>query len=185
MDGSRHLWHFISSSRYLPKKYRDIIEPVISRTAYFAVPENMLLAMLTERDAILEPLEIGELSRQGKLAQMVIVFVDSLFLLLTFELQTMLRALIDWQACNVIPPTVIIHISSHVLLKMMQDDMPMDGRDFIKFPSHTQADERIVKLVTEASRKRVGPHNRDGIIRATLKSRKQMSQFESKKHYKK
>ncbi|GBN34686.1 hypothetical protein AVEN_116956-1 [Araneus ventricosus] len=46
-DGSRHLWHFISSSRYLPKKYRDIIEPVISRNVYFAAPENMLLAMLT------------------------------------------------------------------------------------------------------------------------------------------
>ncbi|GBN35964.1 hypothetical protein AVEN_70650-1, partial [Araneus ventricosus] len=87
MDGSRHLWHFISSSRYLTKKYRDIIEPVISRTAHFAAPENMLLAMLTERDAILELLELGELSRQGKLAHMVIVFVDSLFLLLTFELQ--------------------------------------------------------------------------------------------------
>ncbi|GBO24689.1 hypothetical protein AVEN_261185-1, partial [Araneus ventricosus] len=67
-DGARHLWHFISSSRYLTKKYRDIIEPVISRTAHFAAPENMLLAMLTERDDILELLELGELSRQGKLA---------------------------------------------------------------------------------------------------------------------
>ncbi|GBM39845.1 hypothetical protein AVEN_45801-1 [Araneus ventricosus] len=47
-DGARYLWHFISSSPYLPKKYRDIIEPVISRNAYFATPENMLLAMLTD-----------------------------------------------------------------------------------------------------------------------------------------
>ncbi|GBM00750.1 hypothetical protein AVEN_150915-1 [Araneus ventricosus] len=47
-DGARHLWHFISSSRYLPKKYHDIIEPVISRNSYFAAPENMLLAMLTD-----------------------------------------------------------------------------------------------------------------------------------------
>ncbi|GBM85711.1 hypothetical protein AVEN_163043-1 [Araneus ventricosus] len=65
--------------------------------------------------------------------------------------------LINWQACNVTPPTVLIHISSHELLKMIQGDVPMDGKDFIKFPSHTQAVERIVKLVTEASRKRVGP----------------------------
>ncbi|GBM65236.1 hypothetical protein AVEN_114777-1 [Araneus ventricosus] len=47
-DGARHLWHFISSSRDLPKKYRDIIEPVISRNAYFAAPENMPLAMLAD-----------------------------------------------------------------------------------------------------------------------------------------
>ncbi|GBN97407.1 hypothetical protein AVEN_219435-1 [Araneus ventricosus] len=46
-DGARHLWHFISSSRYLPKKFLDIIEPVISRNAYFSAPENMLLAMVT------------------------------------------------------------------------------------------------------------------------------------------
>ncbi|GBN40926.1 hypothetical protein AVEN_195795-1 [Araneus ventricosus] len=64
---------------------------------------------------------------------------------------------------------------------MIQDDVPVDGWEFIKFLSHTKAVERIVKLVTEASRKRVGPQNRDGFIRATLESRKQMSQFESKK----
>ncbi|GBM25594.1 hypothetical protein AVEN_181710-1 [Araneus ventricosus] len=61
--------------------------------------------------------------------------------------------LIDWQACNVTPPTVLRHISSHELLKMVQDDVAMDGWDFIKFPSHTQEVEIIVKLVTEASRK--------------------------------
>ncbi|GBN54223.1 hypothetical protein AVEN_229851-1 [Araneus ventricosus] len=59
--------------------------------------------------------------------------------------------LIDWQPCNVTPPTVLRQISSHELLKMIQDDVPMDGRDLIKFPSHTQAVERIVKLVTETS----------------------------------
>ncbi|GBL86720.1 hypothetical protein AVEN_217440-1 [Araneus ventricosus] len=89
--------------------------------------------------------------------------------------------LIDWQPCNVTPPTVLGHISYHELLKMIQDDVPMDGRDFIKFPSYTQAVERIVKLVTEASRKRVGSQNRDGFIRATLESRKQMSQSSPKK----
>ncbi|GBM28882.1 hypothetical protein AVEN_43592-1 [Araneus ventricosus] len=91
----------------------------------------------------------------------------------------------DWQACNLTPPTILRHISSHELLKMIQDDVPMDGRDIIKFSSHTQAVDRIVKLVTEASRKRVGPQNMDRFIRATLESRKQMSQFESRKDYKK
>ncbi|GBN45680.1 hypothetical protein AVEN_36276-1 [Araneus ventricosus] len=80
--------------------------------------------------------------------------------------------LIDWQACNVTPPTVLRHISSHELLKMIQDDVPMDVWDFIKFPSHTQAVQRIMKLVTEASRKRVGPQNRDGFIKTTVESRK-------------
>ncbi|GBN05636.1 hypothetical protein AVEN_115889-1 [Araneus ventricosus] len=62
--------------------------------------------------------------------------------------------LIDWQAFYVTPPTVLRHISSHELLKMIQDDVPMDGWDFIKFPSSTQAVERIVNLVTEAYKKK-------------------------------
>ncbi|GBM52086.1 hypothetical protein AVEN_131106-1 [Araneus ventricosus] len=89
--------------------------------------------------------------------------------------------LIDWQACNFTPPTVLRHISSHELLKIIQDDVPINGWDFIKFPSHRKAVERIMKLVTEASRKGVEPQNRDGFIRSTLESRKPMSQFESKK----
>ncbi|GBM05460.1 hypothetical protein AVEN_94757-1 [Araneus ventricosus] len=79
--------------------------------------------------------------------------------------------LIDWQAFYVTPPPVLRQISSHELLKI-QDDVPMDGSDFIKFPSHTQSVERIVKLVTEVCRKKVGRQNRDGFIRATLESRK-------------
>ncbi|GBM66146.1 hypothetical protein AVEN_68276-1 [Araneus ventricosus] len=47
-DGARHLLHFISSSRYLPKKYCDISEPVITRNACFAFLDNMLLAMSTD-----------------------------------------------------------------------------------------------------------------------------------------
>ncbi|GBM66144.1 hypothetical protein AVEN_68274-1 [Araneus ventricosus] len=45
------------------------------------------------------------------------------------------------------------------------DDVPMDGWEW-------QAVERIVKLVTKASRKRVRQQNRDGFIRAILESRK-------------
>ncbi|GBM98216.1 hypothetical protein AVEN_152292-1 [Araneus ventricosus] len=93
--------------------------------------------------------------------------------------------LIDWHAFNVSPPTVIRHISCPELLKMIQDDVPMDGWNFIKFPSSTQAVGRIVKLITEASGKRVGPQNRDAFIKATLESIEQMSQYESKKYYNK
>ncbi|GBM69936.1 hypothetical protein AVEN_13800-1 [Araneus ventricosus] len=60
--------------------------------------------------------------------------------------------LIDWEACNITPPTVLRHINCHELLKVIQDDVPMGGWGFIKFPSHTQTVTRIVKLVTDASR---------------------------------
>ncbi|GBN53744.1 hypothetical protein AVEN_269472-1 [Araneus ventricosus] len=76
--------------------------------------------------------------------------------------------LIDWQACNVTQPPVLRQISFDELLEMIQDDVPMDGWDFIKLNLHKQAVERIVKFFIEACRKRIGPLNRDGFIRATL-----------------
>ena len=48
-DGARHLYHFIQSSRYLDQVSRNVIDPVISRNAYFASPENILLAMETDK----------------------------------------------------------------------------------------------------------------------------------------
>ncbi|GBM61890.1 hypothetical protein AVEN_239155-1 [Araneus ventricosus] len=178
-------WHFISSPRYLPKKYCDIIEPVISRNVYFAAPENMLLARLTGERCHIRTLAVRRIIKAREIGpddNCVRRFVTSAA---NFR-ATDYVDLIDWQACNVTPPTFLRHISSHELLKMIQDDVPMDGWNFIKFPSYTQAVERIAKLVTEASRRRVGPQNRDEFIRATLKSIKQMSQFESKKkNYKK
>ena len=47
-DGVRHFHAIISRSRYLSPKYRNIVDPVIHRNAYFAQPENILLAMISE-----------------------------------------------------------------------------------------------------------------------------------------
>ncbi|GBL74497.1 hypothetical protein AVEN_235433-1 [Araneus ventricosus] len=89
--------------------------------------------------------------------------------------------LFDWQAFHVTPLPVLRQISSLELLNMIQDDVPMAGWDFLLLNFlHI-----LVKLVTEASRKRVGPQNRDGFIRATPESRKLMSQFKFRKDYKK
>ncbi|GBN96867.1 hypothetical protein AVEN_266714-1 [Araneus ventricosus] len=170
-DSTRHFWHFISSSRYLPRKYRDIIEPVISRNVYFVAPENMILSMLTDERCHIRTLAARRIIKARE------IFPDGncvrRFVIPAVNFQaTDYVDLIDWQACNVTPPTSLRHISSHELLKMIQDDVPMDGWDFIKFPSHTQAIERIVKLITEASRRRVGLQKRNLFIRATLESRK-------------
>ena len=53
----------------------------------------------------------------------------------------------------------------------------------IDFPCHTQAVERCIKLVTEASNAVCGDNKRDGFIRATLLSRKQMPTFNTKKQF--
>ncbi|KAE9521573.1 hypothetical protein AGLY_018037 [Aphis glycines] len=47
-DGARRLWKLISASRYLSTELKAIIDPVIQRNSYFAHPENLFLAMLTD-----------------------------------------------------------------------------------------------------------------------------------------
>ncbi|GBN17975.1 hypothetical protein AVEN_161558-1 [Araneus ventricosus] len=57
-------------------------------------------------------------------------------------------------------------------------------REIQKFPCHTQAVERCIKLVTEASNKVCGHEARDGYIRATLKFRSVMPNFSKKSDFK-
>ena len=52
-----------------------------------------------------------------------------------------------------------------------------------KYPCHTQAVERSIKLVTEAAAAVSGPESREGFIRTTLKSRSIMPVFETKKDF--
>jgi len=52
------------------------------------------------------------------------------------------------------------------------------------FPCHTQAVERSVKLVTEASIAVCGQTRRDGFIRSRIESHRIMPQFHSKKDFK-
>ena len=51
-------------------------------------------------------------------------------------------------------------------------------------PCHTQAVERLIKLVTEASEHVCGEAEREGFIKNTLESRKNMPKFDTRKQFK-
>jgi len=55
--------------------------------------------------------------------------------------------------------------------------------DIENFPLHTQAVERSIKIVSEASSKVCGSEAREGFIKSRLSSRKNHPVFESKKDY--
>ncbi|CAH0552762.1 unnamed protein product [Brassicogethes aeneus] len=56
-----HLWEMIHYSRYLPKKIRNIIDPVILRNAFFAHPERILLAMVADNRKHIKELGVRRL----------------------------------------------------------------------------------------------------------------------------
>ena len=61
--------------------------------------------------------------------------------------------------------------------------MSGESLEFEKLPCHTQAVERCIKLVTEASIAVCGAAARDGLIRVRNNARKKMLKFETKNDF--
>lgn len=68
--------------------------------------------------------------------------------------------------------------------KITEEHITLIGEPGSRFMCHTQAVERAVKLVTDASTAVCGESARDGFIRARIESRAIMPSFNTKKEYK-
>ena len=90
--------------------------------------------------------------------------------------------MINWKTITLTVPPVLCSVSNEELIKGLSVDTAEVWK-FSEFPSHTVAVERIVKLVTEASSKVIGPQSRDLFIRSTLKSRQQVPKFSTKSDF--
>ncbi|GBM50787.1 hypothetical protein AVEN_137108-1 [Araneus ventricosus] len=91
--------------------------------------------------------------------------------------------IINWNSFVVYPLPMLRYLSEDDIKSHINSETtPI--REIRKFPCHTQAVERCIKLVTEASNKVYGREARDGYIRATLKSRSIMSNFSKKSDFK-
>jgi hypothetical protein len=90
--------------------------------------------------------------------------------------------LIDWQNTNITEPPLTADLSDAVIVDMVKNG-ESSVVDFPRFPCHTQAVERCVKVVTEASAAVCGQTSRDGFIRSRLESRRIMPIFNTKAEY--
>ncbi|GBO24641.1 hypothetical protein AVEN_236182-1 [Araneus ventricosus] len=88
------------------------------------------------RDAILEPLQLGELDKAKEIGPDGNCVSRFVIPAVNFRATDKVE-LMESQACNVTSPPVLRHNSSHELLKTIQDDVSMDSWDLIKFSSHT------------------------------------------------
>ena len=84
--------------------------------------------------------------------------------------------MIDWQTIQVTEPPATKKISTEDITSLINTkELPKLIPDF---PCHTQAVERLIKLVTEASTSVVGNEARDGYIRNRIQGRKKLPKFE-------
>ncbi|KAJ8869463.1 hypothetical protein PR048_028454, partial [Dryococelus australis] len=126
--------------KYLSDDQLQIVEPIIECNAFFAYPENLLLAMIVD-----EREHIRELGYRILKARQYTSKVKRL--------------------------EILCHLRQALKLPITLTLLTGPIKDIRKFPCHTQAVERCVKLVPEASTKVCGREARDSDIRSTLLSR--------------
>jgi len=167
-----HLSHFLSN------ELKEIIDPVIQRNGYFGHPDNILLTKITD-----ERKHIRELGTRRILKARSEIYGLRRFSIpeLRFDAKNYIN-LIDWQTNEITEPSLIAEISEHdIEMVFASRNVPLF--EFPKYPCHTQAVERCVKLATEESAAVCGSKPRDGFIRVRLDSRKRMPYFNKKADY--
>ena len=88
--------------------------------------------------------------------------------------------LVEWQQIDRYEPPLTKHISDDEISACVKSQDVARICELAKFPCHTQATERCVRLVTEASAAVCGETSRDGFIRARIMSRGLMKTFNTK-----
>ena len=177
-SGARHIFKAISLVKQQPVDVQKIVVPVMQRNAYFAHHEIILLTMITDERPTIRELAWRRIkkSRENKSSQKVREFKIPE---LKFDCNDY-QDIISWQSINVTEPPATMAISDSELDNYISAKHLFEAD---KYPLHTQAVERAIKVVSEASSRVCGQTTREGFITARLASRERVSIFESKKDY--
>lgn len=161
--------------RKLPQEVQSIVQPVIQRNAYWAHPEAVLLSMVADenpevRARAVHAIQKCRMQTTDEVRPYTIPQVN-------FQATTY-TDLFDWDKTQVTEPPLTIGLCDSVIQDII--DAPLEVNNY---PVHTQAVERAVQVVTEASGKVVGEVERHGYICSKLKHRKQVPCVSSKKSF--
>ena len=181
-DEARHdcQVQMIARSRYLSDNLKKIVDPVIRRNAYCSHPKNVLLAMLTDGRPHIRQLSLRRILKARSTEKSGEHVRKFCIPTLNFDAVNY-EDMIDWSGADtpVTEPPVMMRMTDTELKDLIKADVTPTVL-FPRFPCHTQAVERCVKLVTEASAAVCCQKSRDGLIRVKIASRKLMPKFESK-----
>lgn len=177
--GPKHLFNLMQYSRCLSEEIKSVVDPVIQRNAFFAHPENLLLAMITDDREFARELALRRIikARKESPSKIRIFKIPQL----NFSASDYIE-MIHWNELSVTSPPMFHRISDSTLLQMLHNKTTI-SLEFSKFHCHTQAVERCVKLVTEASITVAGEKARDGLIRTKIQSRSLMPSFDCKAEF--
>lgn len=176
------MYRIIETARYLSDELKAVVFPVIERNSFYAHPENILIAMIFDERRHIRELGLRRVLKARQSASTGKGIRNFHTPSLKFDALDY-TDMMDWSTTKISSPPLLRGISNEEIESFIKSGEIPDW-DIKEFPCHTQAVERCVKLVTEASLKVCGPQSRDGYIRATLKSRDAIKEFSTKADYK-
>ena len=154
-----------------------MLESVVKRGAYYAHQENVLIAIIN--DDIMTIRELG-FRRNLKARRASEETLRNSSIIRQFDVPEInnkaehYSGLLHWERDHQrTEPPITMAISKEELCACIRDEKKLDEK-LLDCPCHTQAVERCIKLVTEASCKAYGKDSRDGFFRATIESRRKM-----------
>ena len=168
-------------TRYLSSSQKKVIDPVIQWNGFCGHPENVLLAMITDERPHIRELGLKRImkARIQVSANKIRKFQVPLLNLDATEYYDM----VDWHRVTVTEPTVTMNMTNNELKDMISAQISPSAI-FPLFPCHTQAVERCVKLVTEASASVCGETSQHGFVQARVASCQLMPKIDSECDYK-
>lgn len=179
-EGARHFLKMAMFSRYLPMELKNIMDECLERNAFFAHTENILLAMLSDDRTFVRKLAIRRILNARTRTPTATVRTFEIPSTLNLDASDILD-LVCWQNETIFEPPLTRNMSDENLQEFLKNPTSIT---FKKFPCHTQAVERSVKTVTEASSSVCSAARRDGVIHSKLISRKRNPGYTSKKAFK-
>lgn len=171
VNGPQNLFEIINACKYLKGAQKTVVQKSLQHNAYYAHPENILLAMIFDKT---------EANRQTSISRIESVSAQSVvrkFVVppLNFNAKSC-YSLINFNKLDITVPPLLLNLDSESLANLYNSDV---GKQICQIPCHSQAVERSVKLVTEAASS-VTDENRNGFILNTLSSRQKMPKFDNK-----
>ena len=183
-DGPKNYLDILILVMGFPNKIlQDIAVVVLQRNAYFAHHENILLVMLTDNDHNVRFLAVNKiLSIRVSKKNLDNVGRDQEVDLRKFIISKMnpdakTYSLSSMSLKDIHEPPALKHLLKKEIKAFQQHNLNPEH------PSHNQAVEMHIKLVSKASSAVAGFKNRIELIRQKIRSRKLMKTFNTKKQF--
>ena len=179
VDGPRHVLMQINLVKQISQKaVKNIVMPRVESTAWFAHPENILLSLLASEEETERRFAVRVILDKVRMGGEGDSSVRSFRVPTINWKATKIQELIDWDKTIITEPVVTANMSAEELLSCL--DAPLKVPDWT---CHSQAVERTVKKVSDASKMVSGREKRDGWIRAADTSRLELPVMESKQDF--